>query len=181
MTKASYDRQYYLRTIERRRYLARTREVTRRWCTWLIGELVPSRRPVEPPRAKTPEMCGPLRILDDALHAALHRSGFVHPESGCWITHKSHAHGYAFISLNNKLHAIHRISFRCYRGEIPAGELVCHACDNPLCWNPHHLFIGSHKENTADAIRKGRLRRPLSKYVESIERREREYAEAMST
>lgn len=39
---------------------------------------------------------------------------------------------------------------------IPDGMEICHSCDNPLCCNPKHLFLGTHQENMADKIRKGR-------------------------
>lgn len=50
----------------------------------------------------------------------------------------------------------HRVSWVINFGEIPEGMLVCHHCDNPICVNPDHLFIGDHFDNQRDCQKKFR-------------------------
>lgn len=43
-----------------------------------------------------------------------------------------------------------------FKGKIPKGMIVMHACDVPLCVNPAHLAIGTVKDNQHDSRAKGR-------------------------
>lgn len=79
----------------------------------------------------------------------------------CWEWRgKLLPNGYGRISVGERdLGAIgaHRVSWSLFnKAEIPAGMVVMHSCDNPSCVNPHHLSIGTPKDNTQDMIAKGR-------------------------
>jgi hypothetical protein len=50
----------------------------------------------------------------------------------------------------------HREAYKLWIGPIPPGRLVMHKCDVKACIRPGHLKLGTHKDNTADMIAKGR-------------------------
>lgn len=82
-------------------------------------------------------------------------------EDACWTwAGITNSNGYGRFSLKDNHRLAHRVAYELFVGPIPDGKNVCHSCDNRLCVNPHHLWLGSQSENLQDAVAKGRMVHP---------------------
>lgn len=76
--------------------------------------------------------------------------------SGCWgwsgCAPKNP--GYGQFRYEMKLVRSHRASWILHFGPIPKGMSVLHTCDNRICSNPDHLFLGSQRDNMKDLLSK---------------------------
>lgn len=83
------------------------------------------------------------------------------PNGTCWIWTGGKTGGYGVVASPLRKRwplRAHIVAWQLVHGEIPAGLLVCHKCDNPPCVNAHEdLFLGTQRENMLDASAKGRL------------------------
>lgn len=89
----------------------------------------------------------------------------------CWLWTGYLSHGYGEISRGGREGAnakAHRVAWELFRGEIPAGLMVCHHCDVPACVNPDHLFLGTALDNKRDEIAKGRQAPPEVKRHQGV-------------
>lgn len=65
--------------------------------------------------------------------------------------------GYGSFWFNGRNHRAPRIAWSIRHGKpFPEKLLACHTCDNPVCVNPAHIFVGTCSENLLDAVKKGR-------------------------
>lgn len=77
----------------------------------------------------------------------------------CWAwTASVNNKGYGKFGIDYKVKVASRVSYCLFKGEIPEGICVLHRCDNPLCVNPDHLFLGTQLDNIKDMHDKKRRR-----------------------
>lgn len=68
--------------------------------------------------------------------------------------------GYGSFWANGRNLRAHRVAWELFHNtRVPDGGVLCHHCDNPLCVNPHHLYVGTSKTNAQDREKRGRANR----------------------
>lgn len=82
------------------------------------------------------------------------------PNSGCWLwTGDRTSSGYGIVTTKKggrHRTGAHRISCELATGDL-GDKLALHKCDNKLCVNPDHLYVGTKSDNSRDAYARGQL------------------------
>lgn len=74
----------------------------------------------------------------------------------CWPWLRATTDGYGVLNINGKQWRAHRYAYVLTYGSIADGMFVCHKCDNPICCNPAHLWLGTLADNHRDMTEKRR-------------------------
>lgn len=79
--------------------------------------------------------------------------------------------GYPKLKHQGRQTVATRLLWHIMFGDIPAGMLVLHKCDNSSCVNPAHLYLGTFEDNMQDKVARLRVagdNHPKVKIVDSI-------------
>lgn len=85
----------------------------------------------------------------------------VRKGDGCWLWlggRESNGR-YGACKIAGRSQGAHRWAYELTHGQIPAGLVVRHRCDNTLCCNPDHLEVGTQLDNRRDAVERQRTHR----------------------
>jgi len=102
-----------------------------------------------------------------ALEDRLLKKVVINQLTNCWEwTGGKNNIGYGMIRDGDRMRTTHRVSYEVHNKQsIPKYLCVCHSCDNPICINPNHLWLGTRAQNTQDMLNKGRRNWTTSGWV----------------
>ena len=91
--------------------------------------------------------------------------------SACWPWLNGRTgSGYGAIRWHGRVMYAHVLAWQFFHGcEVPPGKVVRHHCDNPICCRPSHLILGTHDDNMADMVQRGRSRKGVLEPADVLE------------
>lgn len=102
------------------------------------------------PRTANQKFCS----FDCSLWSRIDKRG--DDECWPWLGPTTKGRGMIKIWGTCRTEQVPRVVYRIKKGPLEIGQQACHACDNPSCCNPNHLFAGTQVDNMRDAVSKGR-------------------------
>lgn len=76
---------------------------------------------------------------------------------GCWLwigsTRRNGDKPRAYYYADGVTQNASRYAWKIFRGD-PGKKFVLHTCDNQLCVNPEHLYLGTQTDNIRDRVRR---------------------------
>jgi hypothetical protein len=78
----------------------------------------------------------------------------VKKTDSCWLWSAGTVQGYGAFWDGKMMARANRVSYSLFVGPVE-GEFALHKCNNRLCVNPAHLYLGDHAQNMKDMASSG--------------------------
>lgn len=89
----------------------------------------------------------------------------------CWLWGGArHRHGYGVVRRKGRNYVLHRLVYESCVGDLEPGLVVRHLCNNPPCWRPDHLALGTQYDNVRDTVVAGRNHVPRRRLSDELVR-----------
>lgn len=123
----------------------------RGWCKSHYMQAYQRGRVTERPR----EFASPTASIDERLR----HHGWRVTASGCWewlgLVDRN-GYGIVAAGVRRSKMTASRAAHLAWVGPLQDWQFACHHCDNPPCINPAHLYAGSVRDNSRDAVERQR-------------------------
>jgi Helix-turn-helix domain/HNH endonuclease len=104
-------------------------------------------------------------------------------ENGCWEwLGTKNPKGYGMISIDGYMYTVHRVVAEICLGLNRKDQNVhaLHSCDNPTCFNPDHLYLGTNDDNVQDRFDRNKWGKIAKLTPEQVTRIKIEYERGRS-
>jgi len=106
---------------------------------------------------------------EEELKHYLHHFKII--KNDCWLHPKKIRRGYAMTRYKDGIFNVSRLSAYLYLG-LDLEDKKLHGlhkaeCPNKNCWNPDHIYIGTHKDNMRDVVEEGYHHQQIKTHCDS--------------
>lgn len=94
----------------------------------------------------------------EGIKQRLEENRWIDKTTGCWEWLLSRGNEYGRIKIQGKFYVVHRVSLYIYKNfdlNSPLRALHVLECPNKDCFNPDHLYPGTHHQNSLDTVAAG--------------------------
>ena len=97
-----------------------------------------------------------LLLNDQELLLRIRIKRYTQKTKTCWLWTGALQDGYAELKYKGKTIRVHRTVWETAHKRKAGKWCIRHTCDNRACIRPSHLVRGTKKQNSLDAVRRGR-------------------------
>ncbi len=95
------------------------------------------------------------KAIDKCVYRNFDQHWVLDQATGCHLWTGAVSKGYGRLRVGKRSCKAYRYAYELAHGPIPPGQHVLHRCNNGLCCNVAHLYLGTHTQNMRDRVASG--------------------------